>query len=115
MRPFLLLSVVLLAGGARADEKAAEPSVEAGKAIYSQTCIACHGNNGKGAIPGVSDLTKPDGSLGKSDEALIKSITEGVATPGAALTMPAKGGNPALTEADVAAVLAYLRVAFGQP
>ncbi len=88
--------------------------VEAGKAVYSQTCFACHGNNGKGAIPGVSDLTKADGPLSKPDEVLIKSIADGVATPGAVLTMPAKGGNPALTEADIAAVLEYLRATFGQ-
>ena len=85
----------------------------AGKALYSQTCIACHGANGKGTIPGVRDFTVSDGPLSKSDEELVKSITEGVATPGAALTMPAKGGNPALTEADILSLIAYLRSEFG--
>ncbi len=86
----------------------------AGKALYSQTCIACHGANGKGTIPGVRDFTVSDGPLSKSDEELVTSITDGVATPGAALTMPAKGGNPALTPADILSLIAYLRAEFGR-
>lgn len=84
-----------------------------GEAIYAQTCVACHGANGKGAIPGVGDFTKLDGPLSKPDDALIRSIRDGLATPGKPLSMPAKGGNPSLTDAQVAAVLAYLRAAFG--
>ncbi|HZD52540.1 MAG TPA: cytochrome c [Woeseiaceae bacterium] len=87
--------------------------VAAGKAIYSQTCIACHGANGKGALPGVADFTASKGPLSKTDEQLVTSITEGVQTPGKPLAMPAKGGNPTLTEADVQAVIAYLRAEFG--
>ena len=92
-----------------------EPAVDtaAGKALYSQTCIACHGANGKGTIPGVRDFTVSDGPLLKSDEELVKSITDGVATPGAALAMPVKGGNPALTEANIVSLIAYLRSEFG--
>lgn len=84
-----------------------------GEAVYSQTCVACHGANGKGAIPGVGDFTKADGPLSKSDEALIASIRDGLATPGKPLSMPAKGGNPSLTDEQVKAVLMYLRTAFG--
>jgi hypothetical protein len=49
-----------------------------------------------------------------SDEELAKSISEGLATPGAALTMPAKGGNPSLTGSDILSLIAYLRYAFGE-
>lgn len=86
--------------------------IAAGKDIYSTTCIACHGANGKGMIPGVSDLTKADGPLAKSDAQLSKSIAEGVTTPGAALTMPANGGYPSLTDSQVASLIAYLRSEF---
>ncbi len=86
----------------------------AGKAIYSQTCIACHGANGKGAIPGVADFTAKDGSLVKSDGELLKNINEGFQSPGSFMAMPPKGGNPTLMEADVRAVLAYLRAEFGK-
>ena len=100
----LLISTMALADG---------ETVAAGEAVYSQTCIACHGANGKGAIPGVADLTDANGALSKSDEDLIKSITQGRQTPGAALAMPPMGGNPGMSEADVKAVLAYLRAEFG--
>jgi len=85
----------------------------AGEDVYSQTCVACHGVNGKGAIPGVADLTDENGSLGKSDAELIMNITEGFQNPGSFMAMPPKGGNPGLTEADIKAVLAYLRTTFG--
>ena len=86
---------------------------EAGEKVYAQTCIACHGANGKGAIPGVSDFTKTDGPLAKSDEILIASIRDGLATPGKPLSMPAKGGNPSLSDEEIQAVLTYLRSSFG--
>lgn len=111
MRVFAMLSLVLVFGWALADGD--EKAVAAGKAIYVQTCIACHGANGKGAIPGVADFTSDDGALAKTDEALIKSITEGVQSPGSPMAMPPKGGNPTLTEADIKAVLVYLRDEFG--
>lgn len=110
MRYINLLWIMFISITALADAD----TVAAGKAVYSQTCFACHGTNGKGAIPGVADLTKADGALAKSDEDLIKSITAGLQTPGAALAMPPLGGNPALSEADVKAVLAYIRAEFGK-
>ncbi len=93
-----------------ADDSTAAPS---GQAIYAQTCIACHGANGKGAIPGVPDFAGKDSPLSKSDAELVRNISEGFQSPGSFMAMPAKGGNPALTEEDVKAVLAYLRAEFG--
>ena len=91
----------------------ADDAVKAGETIYSQTCIACHGTDGKGTIPGVSDLTMADGPLAKSDETLIASIRDGLVTPGRPLSMPPKGGNPSLTDGEIQAVLEYLRASFG--
>lgn len=113
MRIAVLLGVALASAWAFADNDSAAVAVTAGQATYSQTCIVCHGANGKGAIPGVADLTAADGPLSKSDDELIKSIIEGFQSPGSMLAMPAKGGNPTLTEADAKAVLAYLRAARG--
>lgn len=85
-----------------------------GKGIYAQTCIACHGIDGKGPIPGVADFTAKDSPLSKADEELIKNISEGFQSPGSFMAMPAKGGNPALTEEDIRSVLMYLREEFGE-
>ncbi len=85
-----------------------------GKDIYSQTCVACHGASGTGAIPGTPDLTSSDGPLSKADDDLVRNITAGFQSPGSPMAMPAKGGNPKLNAADVRAVLGYLRESFGK-
>lgn len=109
MRATVILVLFALSTTAFADTV----QVAAGEKLYNQTCIACHGPTGKGAIPGVADLTKSDGALAKQDEVLFKNIKEGFQSPGAAISMPPKGGNPALTDDDILALLAYLRAAFG--
>ena len=113
------LAVLLLASfmtpvpAAASDHPENSGDTKLGKAIYSQTCIACHGANGKGVLPGVSNFKSTDGPLAKSDAELAKSINEGLATPGAALSMPARGGNPSLTDDEVRALIAFLRSEFG--
>ncbi len=91
-----------------------EETTMSGKEIYEKTCVACHGPDGTGLIPGVPDFTETGGRLSKSDDELIQSITGGFQSPGSPMAMPAKGGNPDLSEADVKAVLEYLRENFGQ-
>ena len=111
---YLIISLLALASlSAFAGDTPAAADTAAGKAVFSQTCIACHGANGKGAIPGVADLTDKDGSLRKTDSELIKSISDGFQSPDSFMAMPPKGGNPGLSADDVKAVLAYLRFAFG--
>ncbi len=114
MRIVLLLVISLASAAVFADGDSAAGMVKAGKAVYSQTCIACHGANGKGAIPGTPDFTAADGPLSKTDDILLKHVIEGFQAPGSPMAMPAKGGNPSLTEADVKAVLAYLHAEFGK-
>jgi len=80
-----------------------------GADVYNQTCIACHGADGKGTLPGAPDFTSSNGPLKQSDDVLIKHITEGFQSPGSPMAMPAKGGNTALTAADIQAVVSYLR------
>ncbi len=88
-------------------------SVFSGSDIYNQTCIACHGANGKGTVPGAPDFTKPAGSLSQSDEVLMQRINQGFQSPGSPMAMPPKGGNTNLTTTDIQAVLGYIRENFG--
>ncbi len=99
-----MLIVTFAASGSATDES--------GRAVYEATCIACHGPNGEGALPGVPDLTGPAGPLSKPDAELIDNMINGVQSPGSIMAMPPKGGNPALTRAEIERVLRYMREAF---
>lgn len=85
-----------------------------GAQIYNQTCIACHGPDGKGAMPAAPDFTSSKGPLSKPDDILFKHILEGFQSPGSPMAMPAKGGNTDLTEQDIRTVLNYIRQTFGR-
>jgi len=87
---------------------------KAGEAVYNETCIACHGEDGKGAIPGTPDFNKKGGSvLSKSHAVLMNHIRNGFEKPGDPMAMPAKGGNPRLSDTDLMNVHAYLHFRFG--
>lgn len=87
-------------------------SASDGKAIYETSCIACHGGDGKGTLPGVPDLTEAGGRLSKSNTELLTNIINGLQSPGSPMPMPARGGNAQLSDADLNAVLAYLNAEF---
>jgi len=89
-------------------------SIAIGKKVYNQTCIACHGADGTGSLPGAPDLTQTDGPLAKSDDTLFKHIIEGFQTPGSPMAMPAKGGNADLNQDEIRSVLGYIRKTFGE-
>jgi mono/diheme cytochrome c family protein len=58
-------------------------SMAAGKAVYTQDCLSCHGSAGRGDGPSARDLTKPPAELSnallwkQTDGALFWKITEG--------------------------------------
>ncbi len=103
--------LALVAVPAFAGSPAGDPAK--GKALYEGTCIACHGSDGKGAFDGVPDFTKKDGRLTKADDVLLKHIKNGFQSPGSFMAMPPKGGNPDLSDKDLADILAYIRHEFG--
>lgn len=81
-----------------------------GEAAYRKTCIACHGADGRGnGGKTAADFSAPTGVLKKPDAVLLASITNGTIGP-IGMMPPHKA---LLSEADIAAVLAYVRLSFG--
>ena len=85
-----------------------------GKEIYENNCLACHGTDGTGNLPGMPDFTESQGSLSKSDTVLLDNIINGFQSPNGLMPMPARGGNSALTNTDMSSVLDYIRSSFDQ-
>ena len=83
-----------------------------GQELYNANCTACHGADGKGAMPGLPDFTAKNGRLSKSDAELYQNIINGFQTRGSVMPMPPRGGNSALSDADISAVLEYIRGTF---
>lgn len=102
-----LAAVFLLALSANAED-----DVINGREVYGGTCIACHGESGKGEIPGVADFTSKKSALTKTDEVLFDHILNGFQSANSDLEMPALGGNEELSEQEIKNVIAYLRATF---
>lgn len=121
----LVLVLMVLAGcGGDKDSDAALPAdtptaaVPAGdpakgKEIFSTTCFACHGEGGVGVPNLGKDMTTSTFIHESGDADLLAFIKKGrdpsdpANTTGVA--MPPKGGNPALTDAQLMDVIAYVR------
>jgi mono/diheme cytochrome c family protein len=85
-----------------------------GKQIYESNCLACHGANGKGSIPGVPDFNEKNGRLSKSDSELLSNIITGIQSPGSSMPMPPRGGNSQLSDTDLNAALKYIKASFSE-
>jgi cytochrome c5 len=72
-----------------------------GKEVFDQTCAACHASGAAGA-PKVGDKAAWAPRIATGVAALQNSALKGKGV------MPAKGGNGALSDADVAAAVEYL-------
>lgn len=90
---------------------AASASASAGAKLYSDNCAMCHGNDGKGAIPGAPNFTKPAGVLAQSNAVLTERILNGYTSKGSPMSMPAMKGQ--VSAAQVKQILEYIHHAFG--
>jgi cytochrome c553 len=80
-----------------------------GKAIYSDSCAKCHGDDGKGATKmgqrlGARDYTDATVQASFTDAEAIKAVKEGMTKDGKTLMKPSE-----LADGDITASVAYLR------
>ncbi|GBE24900.1 alcohol dehydrogenase cytochrome c subunit precursor [bacterium BMS3Bbin02] len=100
-------------GGEQTTEVSGGGDVAAGEKIYIGTCAACHAPDGSG----VTGLGKPivgsEFIAGLSEQELVEFVRVGRDPSDPANTtgvgMPPKGGNPSLSDTDLADVVAYMR------
>ncbi len=93
-----------------ADAPAAEAPVSTGgadgEATYKATCIACHGT-GVADAPLFGSKEKWEPRVATGLDALMQTALNGKGA------MPARGGNPALSDADIKAAVLYMTKAAG--
>ena len=95
-------------GGGAADAKIAR-----GEKLYQQTCATCHGADGHGMPKLGKDLHDNQFTRGLSDDEMLAFLKQGRPawhednTQG--VDMPPRGGNPALTDDDLLAIIAFQR------
>lgn len=92
------LQIIILIVGALA---ASAAKAADGAKVYSSTCMSCHGTGVMGA-PKVGDKAAWAPRLSKGKATLYQHALQGFNA------MPAKGGNDALSDADVKAAVDYM-------
>lgn len=81
------------------------PPRRSGQQVFEATCVACHGAGIAGA-PKLGDRSQWAKHIAKGLNTLYASAVNGV--QGSTGAMPAKGGNPALSDAEVRAAVDYM-------
>jgi len=84
---------------------AAPPPSRNGQQVYQATCVACH-DAGIAGAPKVGDKSQWAKHIAKGRDTLYASAVNGV--QGSTGAMPAKGGNPGLSDAEVRAAVDYM-------
>lgn len=135
-KPFILISLMFVlaltlvaCGGdnneTNNDAAAGQPAVEEvaaveadpshGEELYMTNCIACHGADATG-VPGLGKTLLPSDSefiRTHSDAELVEFVMVGRQPDdplnSTGVAMPPKGGSPALSESDIADIIAYIR------
>ncbi len=92
------------AARAAAGSKVAYDGTLDGQVIYDKLCAACH-STGAGGSPTL-DHAHWDARLAQGTETLVKHAIDGF--QGSAGLMPARGGNPDLSDAQVEAAVSWM-------
>ncbi len=90
-----------------------EEQTAAGQELFLASCGACHGMSGEGIDGLGKNLVSSAFTSGISDTELVDFVKKGrsISDPenSTGIDMPAKGGNPALSDSDLGAIVTYLR------
>jgi disulfide bond formation protein DsbB len=123
----LLLGLALPLAGCPGSRPAAQPKASGGTAaparrqgpppdgaaLFKNTCSACHGPEGRGLPNLGKDLASSAFIHGQTDDQMVEFLKRGRGTDDPLNTtkvaMPPKGGNPALKDEDLRAIVAHLR------
>ncbi len=110
----VLLTVLFLSLGAAAGSAETKGDAAKGKVSFENTCVACHGPQGKGDGPAAAALDPKPKNLSdaqllstQTDDFIFKVISEGGASVGLSPMMAPWGG--VLSEQDIWNVVAYIR------
>lgn len=93
IKPVGMVEVAAVANGPHVDK--------GGEEVVTAVCAACHSSGALGS-PKIGDKTAWAPRIAQGYETLIKHAIEGIRS------MPAKGGNPDLTEGEIANAVAYM-------
>ena len=108
---FFIAAVVLLISGCKTGDQ--DQTADAGHRLYRQNCALCHGAKGDGKPSLGSALRANEFIQSKSDDELVQFLIEGRPADHPlnqkGIAMPPRGGNPSLTDEDLAAIVAYVR------
>jgi len=114
--PALLKSAEVKTSQEKAEAKAKLGDPEKGKVVYEKYCFYCHGREGRGdgaigiaVTPHPADFVGDKKKMAKSDEELIKSISEGIKRDIGGEEMAMPRWKDILSEEDMWNALAYAR------
>lgn len=107
------LFVLGLTVGCGADSVGGGVDLAQGEKLFRRTCSTCHGMNGQGIGRLGNPLIDNEFVALNSDGTLVQFLIEGRPATHPdnerGVDMPPRGGNPSLTDEDLAAIVAYMR------
>lgn len=117
----LLCTISIAAHTANAQVKPPDPSTmkvaaTSGAQVYSMTCAACHQANGAGLAVQYPPLASSEFVTGDEQRLIhivLRGLTGEIEVEGEMFKGEMPGWAPALNDAQVAAVLTYVRKSFG--
>lgn len=90
----------------------ADPVLQKGRQVWQGTCMGCHGGNKATGAPKITATKKWQPRIAQGLPVLIDHATNGFLGKTYA-EMPARGANPNLSDAEVAAAVAFMVWASG--